>query len=92
MLLDNEIDEAIKKSCPTYEDNNNNIKDTVTDIIKSCLQQSQQPPTSPNPEPQILLLHQIQAQILLLHQIQAQIHLRWIRISFIFHRFRAEDE
>ncbi len=46
------IGESIKKVCPTYEgNNNNNIKGTVTNIIKSCLPQSGQPPTSPNPSP-----------------------------------------
>lgn len=50
--LENRINDAIKKSCPTYESNNDNdIKSTVTNILRSCLTQSDQPPTSPNPSP-----------------------------------------
>ncbi len=50
-LSENRINDAIKKACPTYEDNNdNNIKGAVSNIIKSCIPQSNQPPTSPNPD------------------------------------------
>ena len=52
--LGNEIDETIKKSCPTYQgNNNNNIKGLVTDILKTCLHQgnTSEPPATPNPEP-----------------------------------------
>lgn len=46
----NEITESIKKACPNYEGNNNNdIKGLVTDILKACLPQGNQPPTAPDP-------------------------------------------
>ena len=51
-LANNNIDETIKKSCPTYQGNNpNNIQGLVTDILKACLHQGNvpQPPTDPDP-------------------------------------------
>jgi hypothetical protein len=50
--LENKINDAIKKTCPTYESNNDNdIKGAVSNIIKSCIPQSNQPSTPPNPNP-----------------------------------------
>ncbi|MDF0681535.1 MAG: hypothetical protein P0116_11290 [Candidatus Nitrosocosmicus sp.] len=46
----NDISDSIRKSCPTYQgNNNNNIKGLVTDILKACLPQGNQPPTTPDP-------------------------------------------
>ena len=47
----NDISNSIKKSCPTYQsDNNNNINGFIADILKACLPQGiQLPPTSPDP-------------------------------------------
>jgi hypothetical protein len=49
---DNKIADSIKKVCPNYEDNGN-IKDIVSNILKACLNRgdTSQPPTEPNPEP-----------------------------------------
>ena len=48
--LDKEIDDAIKKACPTYQ--GNNIKDLVTDIFKACIpDNTPSPPPTPNPNP-----------------------------------------
>ncbi|ALI37858.1 hypothetical protein NMY3_03676 [Candidatus Nitrosocosmicus oleophilus] len=47
--LNNEINESIKKACPTYE-GNGGIDGLVSDILKACLGHSNQPPTTPNPE------------------------------------------
>ena len=46
----NNIDQSIKKACPSYE-GNKDIEDLVTDILNACLPYSNQPPTSPNPNP-----------------------------------------
>lgn len=47
---DHKISDSIKKACSKYEDNNNNnIKGLVTDILKACLPQDNQPPTTPGP-------------------------------------------
>lgn len=47
----NDISDSIKKLCPTYQsNNNNNIKGLVTDILKACIPQGNQPPpTTPDP-------------------------------------------
>ena len=47
---DQEVSDSIKKACPNYEsNNNNNIKGLVTDMLKACLHQGNQPPTTPGP-------------------------------------------
>lgn len=47
-----DISDMIKKSCPSYQsnNNNNNIKSLVTDVINACLAHTNQPPTTPNPD------------------------------------------
>jgi len=46
----NKITDSIKKACPNYE-GNGNFKGLVTDIIKACLGNSNQPPSIPGPSP-----------------------------------------
>ena len=48
-----EIGEKIKKACPAYQGNLdiNIIKGLVTDVLKACLPNSHNPPTTPNPNP-----------------------------------------
>ena len=49
----NKLSDKIKKVCPTYQENtdSNLIKGMVTNILKACLPNSHNPPTTPNPNP-----------------------------------------
>lgn len=43
------ITDSIKKTCPNYE-GNGDIEGIVTDIIKACIVDNNQPPTTPGPD------------------------------------------